>query len=225
MDRDVYDAKVTLAHVLAHTADGVFVLDSSYRCVLFTPACERITGYSASEVLGTDFRREEGGSRPGPPDRPPLHTLCPDWRPLRDEPDTLRKQLRIRRQDGATVWVEGQYTVLRDEGGQLKGVIGILRVRSTAAVNEERLRAPPAALPPDDLPDLLRGETLKTDETGAALDQPLDDVLASVERRAILTALRRTQGQRSRAAREMGISRSRLYRRMEALGIHPRDEL
>ena len=43
-------------------------------------------------------------------------------------------------------------------------------------------------------------------------------------RQAILSALRRADGQRSQAAREMGISRSRLYRRMEALGIHPRKE-
>jgi DNA-binding NtrC family response regulator len=46
-----------------------------------------------------------------------------------------------------------------------------------------------------------------------------------VERRAILSALRRAGGQRSRAARAMGVSRSRLYRRMEALGIHPREDL
>ena len=48
---------------------------------------------------------------------------------------------------------------------------------------------------------------------------PLDETLADVERRAILTALQRARGQRSRAAKLMGISRSRLYRRMEALGI------
>ena len=66
-------------------------------------------------------------------------------------------------------------------------------------------------------------ELLEVDDAGGRLDQPLDDVLASVERRAILTALRRSEGQRSQAAREMGISRSRLYRRMEALGIRPRE--
>jgi PAS domain S-box-containing protein len=47
----------------------------------------------------------------------------------------------------------------------------------------------------------------------------LDEILADTERRAILTSLRRAHGQRSRAAQMMGISRSRLYRRMEALGI------
>jgi len=49
----------------------------------------------------------------------------------------------------------------------------------------------------------------------------LDTLLADFERQAILTALRRAGGGRSLAARQLGISRSRLYRRMDALGIEP----
>lgn len=50
---------------------------------------------------------------------------------------------------------------------------------------------------------------------------PLDERLADIERRTILTAIRQAGGRRNLAARLMGISRSRLYRRMEALGIDP----
>ncbi|MHC4444869.1 MAG: sigma-54 interaction domain-containing protein [Planctomycetota bacterium] len=64
--------------------------------------------------------------------------------------------------------------------------------------------------------DLEAGEDQK--------DMLLDDMLAEIERKAILAALRRAHGQRSRAAKLMGISRSRLYRRMDALGISPREE-
>jgi len=49
----------------------------------------------------------------------------------------------------------------------------------------------------------------------------LDDILTSIERREILAALHRAHGQRTLAAKALGISRSRLYRRMEALGIDP----
>jgi DNA-binding NtrC family response regulator len=52
--------------------------------------------------------------------------------------------------------------------------------------------------------------------------RPLDEVLATIEKREILSALQRADGQRTLAARLLGISRSRLYRRMEALGIDPR---
>lgn len=47
----------------------------------------------------------------------------------------------------------------------------------------------------------------------------LDRLLQDVEKSAILYALRQTGGNRSDAARVMGISRSRLYRRLEALKI------
>ena len=51
----------------------------------------------------------------------------------------------------------------------------------------------------------------------------LDRILTSIEKREILAALKRANGQRTRAARMLGISRSRLYRRMETLGIDPRE--
>lgn len=76
-----------------------------------------------------------------------------------------------------------------------------------------------------DLPELVRGEAVQIRDNGDHGDLSLDEVLASVERRAILAALRRVGGQRSRAARAIGISRSRLYRRMEALGIRPGQDL
>ncbi len=50
-------------------------------------------------------------------------------------------------------------------------------------------------------------------------NRPLDEVLESIERREILAALRLANNQRTLAARLLRISRSRLYRRMEALGI------
>lgn len=59
---------------------------------------------------------------------------------------------------------------------------------------------------------------------GSAPTMSLDERLADIERRAILDAIRRANGRRNLAARLMGISRSRLYRRLEALGINPDDE-
>jgi DNA-binding NtrC family response regulator len=47
----------------------------------------------------------------------------------------------------------------------------------------------------------------------------LDHLLSVVERKEILRALKRAGGRRTVAAQLLGISRSRLYRRMDALGI------
>ncbi len=48
---------------------------------------------------------------------------------------------------------------------------------------------------------------------------PLDQLLNETERREILRALRLSGGSRTLTAQMLGITRSRLYRRMEALGI------
>ncbi len=50
-------------------------------------------------------------------------------------------------------------------------------------------------------------------------ERPLDEILTEIERREIVAALTKASGTRTRAATLLGISRSRLYRRMDALGI------
>jgi DNA-binding NtrC family response regulator len=80
-----------------------------------------------------------------------------------------------------------------------------------------------SVLKADDIRNALRSHDRSREAEG---DRPvkLDGVLADVERRTILDALRQARGQRSRAAKLMGISRSRLYRRMDALGIVPKEQ-
>jgi transcriptional regulator of acetoin/glycerol metabolism len=89
-------------------------------------------------------------------------------------------------------------------------------VESTYALGKgDTLRA-------EDLPGTIRGEELALpgiDETIPATS--LDEILEHAERRAILASLRRARGRRNLAAKLMGISRSRLYRRMEALNVVP----
>lgn len=63
-----------------------------------------------------------------------------------------------------------------------------------------------------------RGEVLA--ETNSERGS-LDRILTAIEKREIVGALKRAKGQRTLAAQMLGISRSRLYRRMEALSIDP----
>jgi len=57
---------------------------------------------------------------------------------------------------------------------------------------------------------------------GAESVGALDRILFTIEKREIVSALNRANGQRTLAAKMLGISRSRLYRRMEALGVDPK---
>ena len=72
-----------------------------------------------------------------------------------------------------------------------------------------------------DLPASLR-LTQRLAEVPAHIDQrplPLDALLEQTERRLIQLALRRTRGNKRRAAELLAVSRPRLTRRMEALGL------
>lgn len=81
-----------------------------------------------------------------------------------------------------------------------------------AAGSGETLRSEEVAIP-------VAGSGLRAGADGESAR--LDTLLCDFERQAILAALRRAGGGRSLAARQLGISRSRLYRRMDALGIEP----
>ncbi len=50
----------------------------------------------------------------------------------------------------------------------------------------------------------------------------LDDILKEVATREIIGALQRAHGHRTLAAKMLGMTRSKFYRRMNALGIDPR---
>jgi DNA-binding NtrC family response regulator len=74
---------------------------------------------------------------------------------------------------------------------------------------------------PGDLPARVRMQ-LKLAETPSASPgkpPPLDALLEQVERRMLVTAMRKAGGNKSKAAEWLGIWRARLIRRLEALGI------
>lgn len=72
-----------------------------------------------------------------------------------------------------------------------------------------------------DFPAEVRGDVRREIDADNSETLLLDPFLHRVEREAILRALKAAGGRRNRAAKIMNISRSRLYRRMDALGIDP----
>lgn len=222
---------VNLDDLLEHCADGVFVIDSNRRVSAFSKACETITGRSRETVLGmacecqdvTDCHDEFGRSLSG--------ALCPAKQLFTGHPTTMRQRMRITRFDGRIVWVETSYSAIADDRGIVTHVVGVMRDVSEIKAREDELRAlarqdlrAPVAPPPDLLPDPPRSQpAASSDGGGGAARETLDAILRRLERQHIIEALYRSRGQRTDAARALGISRSRLYRRMEVLGIDPRE--
>jgi DNA-binding NtrC family response regulator len=79
---------------------------------------------------------------------------------------------------------------------------------------------------PGDLPAGLRIQLKLEDvpSTPSVKPPPLDALLEQVERRMLTLAIRRSGGNKSRAADWLGIWRARLIRRLEALGLESEDK-
>ncbi len=94
-----------------------------------------------------------------------------------------------------------------------------------AVVRESHARAETAEIRPRDLPPRLElaadaaAYPRKPDETIV-----LDEFLASVEQELIERAVERSKGNRAKAARLLGMTRARFYRRLVQLGLESADE-
>ncbi len=128
-------------------------------------------------------------------------SFCPGPSAFEGGSPYRHQRVQITRKDGKQIWVETVCTPVHDAGGRTQHILGFVHEVSGPAT--------------------AGAVTYAGTETGEP--ESLDSILARVEREAILAALRRTEGQRSQAAKMMGISRSRLYRRMDALGISPKN--
>jgi hypothetical protein len=187
-------ATLSLSELFDSAYDGIFVLDAERRVVLFNQACERLTGRSAGEVIGTACECGNGGNCAEPNNGSLAATLCPGAEIFQGHLNPATRRIHLRSGNGEPRWLETHYMPVRDAGGRPQCVIGVLRDGAAEPAEE------------------------------AVPVTPLDERLADIERRAILAAIRKAGGRRNLAARMMGISRSRLYRRLEALGINPDGE-
>jgi len=223
----------TLKDVLRHAVDGMFVIDRNRQVVMFSEGCERITGADCGSVTGTSCTCFQLTDCRDEHDRPLSGPLCPSLGVFAGDVTSARQRMSILHRDGRRVWIENTYSPMYDDNGRVGCVVGIMRDITEAREKEDESRgvADPgaaralreASASPDASGSTWPTDTDTSPEQGTDNMGPLDRILTTIERREILAALKRANGQRTLAARLLGISRSRLYRRMEALGIDPRE--
>lgn len=156
--------------------------------------------------------------------------LCPLPDLMDGTRSVARQRMQIRRRDGKIVWVETNYTPIRDASGTTIADVGVMRNVTEDVQRNRELRGVVDQNIDMNISHTTSGAGESTPPSSDGVDfggttpgeSSLDQVLTTIERREIVAALRRARGQRTEAARRLGISRSRLYRRMEALGIDPR---
>lgn len=221
--------QIALNEILRNSDDGLFVISRDRRFLVFSEGCERITGYPRGMVLeslgfghsGVEFRDSAARSLAG--------ALCPSMQVFKAGRAGGRQRVCVRHRDGQHVWIETTYSAIYNSDGNVTGIVGIIREITDTQDMEDELRTTTernlgagadrarTGLPVAGGGAMEEDEDVTDDGVGS-----LDRILTTIERREILGALNRANGQRTLAARLLGISRSRLYRRMEALGIDPR---
>lgn len=217
---------LSLSSLMKYSLDGVFVLDRSRKCVLFSDACERITGYDKSSVVGAQCRCHDIINCKDDFGRSLSGVLCPSLHVLDGKVPHARQRMEMNHSSGRPIVIETTYSPIRDEQGDITHVLGVMRDLTDMVEIENELHEVSRKLSIDS--DHSEFNSVSTEETDADAGNTaygngsLDRMLATIEKREILAALRRAKSQRTLAARDLGISRSRLYRRMEALGIDPR---
>lgn len=132
LSREMVREKERSEAIISSIAEGVFTLSTDMKLTSFNPSAERITGYSADEVLGKPCRvvfRSVG---------------CDEICPIRQMASTGKPvtgvEMEITAKDGTTVPVSLSAALLRDEVGEAVGAVETFRDLSRVRLLTEELK-------------------------------------------------------------------------------------
>ncbi len=132
------DRMVSFHDLIENALDGIFVIDRNRRLVEFNHACESLTGYERSEVLGQSVfcahavrcQNAEGESMAG--------SLCPSLGVFQSDLARRSERMKAISRSGQVRWIETHYTPIHGADGGVEFVMGILRDVTTQVSLEER---------------------------------------------------------------------------------------
>ncbi len=191
-----------LQSTFASSTEGLIVMGPDRRIVSMNSFCAELLGVRADPLIGTTCPARATGpdaNRASDSAYPP--SLAPTDALFSGQTPVEAQRAKIRRPDGSEAVVLAAYVAVQLDPNVPAHILGIVR----------------PAEPAGDTPIFEREFALGV-LSSTAKPPNLDNILESVEREAIRAALRTTRGRRTDAAQLLGISRSRLYRRLELLG-------
>ena len=168
------------AHLLANVHDAICALDESLRVVYWNEAAEQLFGWTPEEALGRESRELLRAAVPGSSHEDPLTLLLSNG--------SFRGEVQYRHKDGHEVWTDAHSNVIRDEAGDVEGVVATFRdigeqkrAQEALAWEAARLRAIVDAAPVGlgivggDGEVLLRNDILRKIWLGEASVHSVDD--------------------------------------------------
>ena len=132
LSREMVREKERSEAIISSIAEGVFTLSTDMTLTSFNPSAERITGYSADEVLGKPCRavfRSVG-----------CDGLCPIRQMASTGKPVTGVEMEITAKDGTAVPVSLSAALLRDEMGEVIGAVETFRDLSRVRLLTEELK-------------------------------------------------------------------------------------
>ena len=199
---------------------AIWTISRDFTITSFNRAAERITGFRRAEVLGRcchDVFRSPACKTAGD---------CPMTRALHTGCATSTRRFTIRNHRNEETPVLLSFCPLRDLRGEIVGGVETIQEFTPASDSSLHARRPEptwplkaAAMPPTPTDETEPGQPWPGREpSGEPADLP---ILDATERRAIEDVLRKSDWNRTTAARKLGISRITLWRKMRKLDIRP----
>jgi len=122
--REVLHEQDKTAAVLASVADGVYVVDNNRRITLWNQAAEKITGFTAAEMVGRECHE---AIKPHTEDeRRVCSPLCDTAAALDSDSNGVAYEALTCLKDGEQIWLSVSAAPIRD-GGEVAGIVHIFR--------------------------------------------------------------------------------------------------
>lgn len=131
--------RATLASIVQNAADGIVLIDDQWRVLLLNPACERLTGWRAAEVVGqlcSQFLRCHHCD-----EEPLCENACP-MLPIFNLSSAAvpYRELLVNTRDGGERWVGVSWSVARDGPSRRPTAVMVLR-DITAAKEVDQMKS------------------------------------------------------------------------------------
>jgi PAS domain S-box-containing protein len=130
MLEEIVDGRRKLAEIVEHTSDGIVTMAPDGAIQIWNRGMERITGYPASEVVGS-----RAIDRLRPRDEDGKDVMMDDWAAGLEVPG----EVQIRTAEGETCWLACAATPVADQDGRPRVLIMVMR-DVTKAHEVERLK-------------------------------------------------------------------------------------
>ena len=117
-------ARAKMEAIISASADGIMVVDGNHRVLAVNPALEKLTGFTAAELLKRQSCAYALGAR-----RADDVFLCDTVCPFRQGEDDQVPAVdaRIVTKDGRELWVNIAYGPIRNAAGQVEAVVHTIR--------------------------------------------------------------------------------------------------